>query len=105
MKTRGLLLLSLAFAAACATVGREFDTTHANDVKKGAHDKAQVEQWFGPPHTRVAPLQNNPNGCVERWQWTHAHAVAGGSARTQVLVVDFGPDGKVCDNAFTSLNK
>src|SRR4051812_21032988 len=100
------LAVCLAMAAAgCATVGRKFDTTHVNDVKKGAQDKAQIRAWFGEPYQRTSPLQNNPAGCVERWQWTHAHAVAGGRTQSEVLIVDFDDAGKVCDNAFSTVGR
>ncbi len=53
MKT--LALLSLL--AACATVGKSFDTTHVPDIKNGEQNKAQIEAWFGTPHQKVMPLQ------------------------------------------------
>ncbi len=101
--------LALALATAtlllgCATVGKKWDTTHANDVQKG-QDKAQLLAWFGEPTTRLSPLKNHPAGCVERWQWTYAHAVAGGSSMSEVLVVDLDGAGKVCDNAFSQLKQ
>jgi outer membrane protein assembly factor BamE (lipoprotein component of BamABCDE complex) len=98
-------VLAVCFAitgAGCATVGRQFDTTHVNDIRKGAQDKAQIRAWFGEPY-QTAPLQGNPAGCVERWQWTHAHSVAGGRTESQVLIVDFDAAGKVCDNAFSTV--
>lgn len=94
----GLLLVVVA----CATVGRKFDTTHVNDIRKDVHDKQQMRQWFGEPTQTVNPLASHPAGCVERWQWTYAHSVAGGSTVSEVLIVDFDPNGKVCDNAFAT---
>lgn len=98
-------VLFCGLLAACATVGQQYDTTHVNDIKKGTHDKAQITEWFGPPHQTVNPLTNNPAGCVERWQWTYAHSVAGGSTVSDALVVDFDKDGKVCDNAFSQVKQ
>lgn len=95
-----LAALGLSLLAGCATVGRDFDATHANDVKNGTHDKAQVTAWFGHP-TTTTELRSNPRGCVERWQWSHATASLGTAAKAKVLIVDFDPQGKVCDHAFS----
>jgi hypothetical protein len=89
----------------CATVGKEFDTTHANEVQTAVHDKQQMRAWFGEPHQVTSPLPNHPAGCVERWQWTYAHSVAGGSTESQSLVVDFDAAGKVCDHAFATVQQ
>ena len=89
----------------CATVGEKFDTTHVNEIQNGEHDKAQITAWFGPPHKTVSPLSGHPAGCVERWQWTHAHSVAFGKTVSDSLVVDFDTDGKVCDNGFSQMNQ
>jgi hypothetical protein len=99
------MVLTLAGLLGCATVGKSFDTTHVNDIKKGTDDKATIKGWFGEPHQTVAPLTNNPAGCVERWQWTYAHSVAGGDTVADSLVVDFDKDGKVCDNAFSQVKQ
>ncbi len=104
MSRRIAIALGLLGLAGCATVGRQWDTTHANDLQKHAHDKAQVQSWFGAPHV-TTPLTGNPAGCVERWQYTYAHAVAGGSSVAEVLVVDFDPAGKVCDNAYSQIKQ
>jgi len=99
------LVTSWCLVWGCATVGKAFDTTHVNDIQKGTQDKAQISSWFGPPHKTISPLQGHPAGCVERWQWTYAHAVAGGGTRSDALIVDFDADGKVCDNAFSQINQ
>lgn len=99
------IVFVMLVAAACATVGKSFDVTHANDIQKGQHDKAQIRAWFGEPHQVTSPLPSNPASCVERWQYTHAHSVAGGSTESQVLIVDFDAAGKVCDNAFSTLKQ
>ncbi len=51
MSRRIAIALGLLGLAGCATVGRQWDTTHANDLQKHAHDKAQVQSWLG-----AAPL-------------------------------------------------
>ncbi|MBK8256820.1 MAG: hypothetical protein IPK82_29630 [Polyangiaceae bacterium] len=101
----GLVLALVAALFGCATVGKKFDTTHVNDIQKGSHDKQQMTAWFGEPNQVTKPLSNHPQGCVERWQWTYAHAVAGGSTTSEVLIVDFDAAGKVCDNAFSQLKQ
>jgi hypothetical protein len=98
-------LVLLAALVGCATVGKEFDTTHVNDIQKSSHDKAQIQAWFGEPHTKVSPLKDHPAGCVERWQWTYAHSVAGGDTVSDALVVDFDQQGKVCDNAYSQVKQ
>ncbi|MBN2494002.1 MAG: hypothetical protein JXR96_05375 [Deltaproteobacteria bacterium] len=93
--------LMVAVGIGCATVGKKFDTTHANEVQDGVQNKDQIIAWFGQPHQQ-APVSNHPKGCVERWTWVHSHAVVGQDPKTQTLIVDFGSDGKVCDHAFVS---
>jgi hypothetical protein len=100
-----IVFVGVVLFLACATVGKKFDTTHANDIRKGTHDKSQITDWFGPPHQTTSPLSGHPAGCVERWQWTYAHSVAGGSTVSDSLVVDFDSDGKVCDNAFSQIKQ
>lgn len=93
-------------AAACATVGREFDRTHVHDIKKGVHTKETIQGWFGEPHQVITPLQGHPAGCIERWMYTHAHSSYGGAKTESVsLVVDFDRAGKVCDNAFSEIKR
>ncbi len=105
MKKMLLVTGILIMVVACATVGRRFDTTHVNDVANGRQDKAQIEAWFGPPTRTIAPLAGHPAGCVERWQWTYAHAVAGGRTVSDSLVIDFDKAGKVCDHAYSTVNQ
>ena len=91
------------FIAGCATVGREFDTTHVHDVKSG-QTKGDIAAWFGEPTQRTT-FNANAKGCIERWQYTHATAHAGGSAQAQVLLVDFDGAGAVCDTAYSEVNQ
>jgi outer membrane protein assembly factor BamE (lipoprotein component of BamABCDE complex) len=96
-----LLLLAAAAATllACgATIGRQYDTTHVHDVKQG-EAKAQITSWFGDP-TTTTTMTATAKGCVERWKYTYAHA-SGGTAHAQVLIVDFDPNGAVCDTAYS----
>ena len=108
MKRRlGILFTILCLTMAtisCATVGKKFDTTHVNDIQKGKDTKQTITQWFGEPHM-VTSLSNSPAGCVERWQWTYAHSVAGGRTVSDALIVDFSNKGIVCDNAFARVNQ
>jgi hypothetical protein len=97
------MVFVVVLSGACATVGHEFDTAHVDDIQKGVQDKQQIIGWFGQPYQTTKPLVGNPLGCIERWQWTHAHAVSGGSTTSESLVVDFDAAGKVCDNAFSKI--
>src|SRR5262249_2466322 len=97
MKAHCVSLVCLVFAAGC-TVGVKFDTTHVGDIRRGQHDKSQIASWFGQP-LRVDPIVGNPLGCTERWTYTHAFST-GSRTRSETLVVDFGPDARVCDTAF-----
>jgi len=95
-----LRIVAVLALASCASVGNKFDTTHVNDIKKGVQDKGQIRAWFGEPY-RVQPVTGSPAGCVERWTYTHAFSSYGGAkTKTETLVVDFNPSGKVCDEAY-----
>ncbi len=41
-----LLSICLIAFAACAGAGRKWDTTHANQVQNGVHDKEEIQAWF-----------------------------------------------------------
>jgi outer membrane protein assembly factor BamE (lipoprotein component of BamABCDE complex) len=92
-------LAAAAFLAGCGSAGREWDTTHANEVQRGVHTKAEIQGWFGPAYT-VQAIADSPMGCVERWTYVYSHSVFGGSTVTDTLVVDFDAAGTVCDNAY-----
>lgn len=92
-----IALLSTLFA--CATVGHSFDTTHVHEIQNGVHTKNDMSAWFGPEHTTTQITQSE-KGCVERWQWVHAHS-GPGSTTSEALIVDFDAGGKVCDNAYS----
>jgi outer membrane protein assembly factor BamE (lipoprotein component of BamABCDE complex) len=94
-----MLMVAVCFAG-CASSGRQFDTTHVNDIKKGVHGKADILAWFGEPSSKVT-LTDNSMKCVERWTYVYAHAVGFGKVtESHSLVVDFDANGKVCDNAY-----
>ncbi|MGE0711047.1 MAG: outer membrane protein assembly factor BamE [Planctomycetota bacterium] len=99
------LAASLALMGGCASVGREFDTTHVNDIKNGVTTKPQIRGWFGEPHQVTKPLQGSPVGAVERWNYTYAHSVAGASTQSEALVVDFDPKDVVVDHAYSKTNQ
>jgi hypothetical protein len=85
-----------------AVTSRQWDTTHANEIKRGAHDKTQIQQWFGDP-LRVEPIKVGAG--VERWTWAYAHPKVDGAIPVDVLVVDFDRAGKVCDNVYRQVKK
>jgi hypothetical protein len=96
-----VLSLSFALLAGCVTVGRDFDTTHANEIRAAEHDKAQIKAWFGAPRFTTT-FARNGKGCVERWRYEYATATLGASGRAKALVVDFDGSGRVCDYAFST---
>ena len=98
MKTKLIVLLALA---GCASAGRDFDTTHANEIRTAEHDKAQISSWFGEPRA-ITTFEKNAKGCVERWLWSYGAASVGSAARAKALIVDFDADGRVCDHAFST---
>jgi hypothetical protein len=99
----GIVFGGLILFLSCASVGRQFDTTHVNDIRIGIQDKQTISGWFGEPYQKT-DLVNNPKHCVERWTYTYAHAVGFGTVtESYALVVDFDASGKVCDNAYSKL--
>jgi outer membrane protein assembly factor BamE (lipoprotein component of BamABCDE complex) len=94
-----LIIVGILFIG-CASSGRQFSTTHVNDIQIGVQDKQTITDWFGKPLT-ITNLSNNPKGCVERWIYTYAKAVGFGNVtESNSLVVDFNSNGKVCDQAY-----
>lgn len=101
---RGLVALVFAaplLLAACATIGETFDTVHLREIRTGAQDRAQIRAWFGEPHQRTAPLPHESETCTERWLWAQAAATPGGTAASNVLVIDFDADGRVCAHTYS----
>ena len=95
-----VLVVAFVSLAGCAGAGRQFVITHAHEVQKGVHDKAQIQAWFGPPY-RSNIVTQHPAGCTERWTYTHAWSNWGGArTTTETLIVDFDSEGVVCDHAF-----
>lgn len=96
----------LAFGlVACATVGRDFDRTHVNDIKKGVHDKAQIRAWFGAPR-QVTTASGNEKECNETWMYQYARAThAGHKSSGAALAVVFDANGKVCESAYSEVGK
>ena len=98
-----LMIFSVALMlAACASAGKPIDKTHMDEIANGVQTKAQIRQWFGEPYTVKTGLTGHPGGCVERWTYEYAKARGFGNVTySEVLVVDFDPDGKVCDHAYS----
>jgi len=56
----------------------------------------------GEPYTVKTGLVGHPGGCVERWTFEYAKARGFGNVTySEILIVDFDPDGKVCDHAYS----
>jgi len=100
-KNLAVVLLAALAAAACATVGKDFDRTHVNDIKPKVHDKAQITAWFGAP-TRVTTSTGGASGCNEMWIYQYGRSTHGGARTTAAaLAVLFDRDGKVCESSYS----
>ena len=96
------LLLAVLLLAACASAGRHVDRTHLGEIENGAQTRSQIEAWFGKPYSVKTGLVGHPNGCTERWSYEFAKAKGFGTVTyREALVVDFDPQGRVCDHAFS----
>lgn len=94
-----ILILDLS---ACATAGHKIERSHLNDIKNGVQNKDQIRTWFGEPYTVKTGLTGHPKGCIERWTFEYAKAQGFGTVTySEILVVDFNKNGKVCDHAFS----
>jgi len=95
------LLLVLGISA-CATAGHKIDRAHIGEIQNGVQSKDQIRAWFGEPYTVKTGLTGHPSGCVERWTYEYAKARGAGKVTySEILVIDFDKDGKVCDHAFS----
>ncbi len=101
LKTLSVCFLFLILTA-CATAGNKVNRTHLHDINNGAQDKGQIRTWFGEPYTIKTNLQGHLKGCIERWTFEYAKARGFGTVTySEILVIDFDKDGKVCDHAFS----
>ena len=102
MKTVALALLaSFLVLGGCASVGRDFDETKVEQIRKGTTTRAEIEQWFGQPNDR-APVEQ-PNGGVLRYTYKYGKASWGGmSSSAKALVVEFDANDIVVDHAYSS---
>ena len=59
MKRYWAVLALILVVAACATVGRKFDTTHVNDIAKGVQDKQQIHfcNWEKYPGCQINEIK------------------------------------------------
>lgn len=102
LKNISILLLILFVITACASAGNRIDRTHLDDVANGVQDKTQIRQWFGEPYSVNPNLKGHPSGCVERWTFEYAKAQGFGNVTySEILVIDFDSNGRVCDHAFS----
>ena len=78
--------------AACVSAGKEFDTTHVNDIRKG-QAREEIVRWFGEPSRGdKLSLVDSPRGCVKRYRYKFAD-----SDESRVLWIDFDWRDQVCD--------
>ncbi len=97
------ILLLILIITACASAGHKINRTHIDDITNGVQNKTQIRAWFGEPYTIKTDLQGHPGGCTERWTFEYAKARGFGTVTySEILIVDFDTEGKVCDHAFSS---
>ncbi len=101
-KNLSVLLLLALIMTACASAGHKINRTHIADIQNGVQNKAQISEWFGEPYTIKTGLKGHPSGCTERWSFEYAKARGFGNVTySEILIVDFDNEGKVCDHAFS----
>lgn len=92
---RNLLLSTLIFAcsliAGCASVGRDFDITKADQLTPGVSTEADAKQLFGEPIT----TQRNPDNGHELLVWQYAYGTGLGTGGGQKLAISFDEKGKM----------
>jgi len=97
MYKQTLLILMAATLAGCATIeiGQSFNTAAESRLQIGVTTIQDAEIWFGQP----AEVRHHSNGYTGL---LYGHRVARGngltghaSAQTEVLGMEFGPDGKL----------
>lgn len=97
-----IMLLLILVITACASAGQKVKREHIGDIKNGVQNKEQIRAWFGEPYTVKTDLTGHPKGCIERWTFEYAKARGFGKVTySEILVVDFDKNGKVCDHAFS----
>ncbi len=83
--------------------GRNFDSTHANDIKPGM-DKKQILEWFGEPYTKSESDKTMEDGKVikaEAWVYVYAVGNPAGKSKAKSLAVVFGADNKVISSGYS----
>jgi hypothetical protein len=91
-----ILVSILTITPGCASVGRPFDTTHVERVRRG-QARNEVVSWFGEPGPGdKLSLADSPHGCVKRYRWGFADARA-----SYVLWIDFDARDEVCNVVYS----
>ena len=76
----------------CATVGKPFDTTRVDEVRKGQGED-EIVAWFGAPtRGNELSLADSPHHCVKRYRYNFAT-----SDESHVLWIDFDTRNTVCN--------
>jgi outer membrane murein-binding lipoprotein Lpp len=75
--------------AGCATAGRDFDVSKADQLRPGVSTVSDAVALLGPYST-----ETDMNG-MHSYGWNYAHATAFGGAHAKMVVLTFGPDGKL----------
>lgn len=93
LATVALLALTLA---ACATVGRDFDTNRVDQIRIGETTREQVREMFGEPW-RTGIEDGKPTWTYGKYRWS-----AFSDARTTDLVIRFDQQGRVTSYVYNT---
>ena len=91
----GIACLSL-FLAACATVGRDFETARVADIKIGKTTQEDIEKMFGKP------WRTGIEDGLRTWTYGKYHYSAFGKTSTRDLVVRFDKYNVVASYTFNT---
>jgi hypothetical protein len=88
--TRVILVFLLLLVPACATSGKPFDISRANQLRPGISTESDAKSLFGDP----VSMQSNPTNNHELLRWIYVHASPVG-ARGDALAISFDENGKM----------
>ena len=96
--TKLSVITAALLLAGCATVGRDFDISKADQLRPGVSTAADAVALLGPYST-----ESVTNG-MHSYGWSYAHATAFGGAHGKTVVLTFGPDGKLVSRTTSGTN-
>jgi hypothetical protein len=86
---RALSFVAVLMLGGCATTGRDFDIARVDQLQPGISTVSDAVALLGPYSTEAVT-----NG-AHSYAWSFAHATAFSAAHAKMVVLAFGPDGKL----------